>query len=42
MEGHRCYVDRDGMSARLKLHRDVSTALILRCDKEIEGNLYLE
>ena len=28
------------MSGRLKFHRDVSKALILRCDKEIEGNLY--
>ena len=34
---HQCFFDREGMSARLKFHKDMSRALIERADRELKG-----
>jgi DNA polymerase III epsilon subunit-like protein len=34
---HHCYVDRDDFSGRLKIHKDMSRALIERASKELAG-----
>lgn len=36
---HKCYFNRDGLSARLKFHKDISNALLLRADKELGGKM---
>ena len=36
---HRCYFDRDGLSARLKYMKDLSRALIERADRELKGSM---
>ena len=36
---HRCYFDRDGLSARLKYMKALSRALIERADRELKGSM---
>ena len=37
IDQHKCYFNRSGLSARLKFHKDIARALMLRADEELQG-----